>query len=51
MLGGYSGDYLDSILEFDIQSEEWIETDKMTISRSTFAVTVVDFSDYSEFCI
>ena len=49
--GGYTGDYLDTILEFDLESEEWLETDTaMTVLRSTHAVTVVDFSDYSEYC-
>ena len=49
--GGYTGDYLDTILEFDLESEEWLETDTaMTVPRSTHAVTVVDFSDYSEYC-
>ena len=46
----YTGDYLDTILEFDLESEEWLETDTMTVPRSTHTVTVVDFSDYSEYC-
>ena len=50
IVGGYDGEYLDTVLELDFGSEEWVETDKMTIPRSTHAVTVVDFSDYSDFC-
>ena len=50
IVGGYDGEYLDTVLELDLGSEEWVETDMMTIPRSTHAVTVIDFSDYSDFC-
>ena len=58
MAGGFSGGYndesrfLNTILEFDIEAERWTDTgNNMTVARGDHAVSVVDFGDYSDWCI
>ena len=44
--GGYTGDYLDTILEFDLESEKWLETDSaMAMAMDLVGVRPMGFED------
>ena len=53
-LGGYDdfGKYNDDILEYDPETKEWIQigTTRDFKARGIFAVSVVKYSDYANFC-
>ena len=55
-LGGYDDSspskYNDDILEYDPETKEWIQigTRRESKRRGIYAVSVVKYSDYSEFC-
>ena len=41
---------MDTILEFDIEAETWMEVGHMTTARGEHAVSVVNFSDFAAWC-
>ena len=47
-----NGEYiaLDTILEFNYETESWTEVGTMKRSRTGHAVSVVPFDDYAKWC-
>ena len=51
LLGGYVEDNsMDSILEFNLEAEEWTEIGAMKEARSSHAVSVVSSQDFVNWC-
>ena len=50
LIGGYSGSYLDTILEYDITADSYTEIGNMTQTRARPALTVVQYENFSKVC-
>ena len=48
--GGWDGEYLDEILEFDVLTGEWELVDRMMEAREWHAVSGIDFNLVRDFC-
>ena len=48
--GGYDGNSLDTILQYNIAGDEFTEVDTMLEERYHHAISVVSFSDFSMWC-
>jgi len=51
IFGGYDGgSYYDTILEYDATSDSYTEAGTMTQARFLYAVSVVQYEEYSQWC-
>ena len=48
--GGYDGSARNSILEYDPETKKWTQISIMREARYGHAVSVVNYSDYADFC-
>ena len=48
--GGYDGNYLDTILQYNIAGDEFPEVDSMLEERNRHAISMVKYSDFSMWC-
>jgi len=50
IFGGYDGNSYNTILQYNIAGDEFTEVDTMLEERSGHAISVVSYSDFSEWC-
>ena len=50
IVGGYDGGYLDTIVEYDMEQDTMLEIGHMRDARASHAVSVVQYSDFSQWC-
>ena len=50
IVGGYAGGSRDTILEYDMEQDTMQEIGNMRDARSQHAITVVQYSDFSQWC-
>ena len=49
-IGGDDGNARDNILEYDPETKEWTEVGTMKEARYGQGVSVVEYSDFADFC-
>ena len=48
--GGYDGSTRNEILEYDPETKKWTQIGTMREARYGHRISVVNYSDYAEFC-
>ena len=49
-IGGYDGSRRDNILEYNPETEEWLDIGKMKEARYVHAVSLVSHEDFAQWC-